>query len=452
MSKNLTSGKPFPLITGFWGSVCVGAALMQIYSAVNGAITGHFLGVDALGGISSAGQIHGVICGFINGLTCGFAIPVSKAYGAGDWERVRRLLWWSILIGIGLSLTAALLVIPFGDSLLHVIRTPAENFNHASRYLAMVLLAMPSVVLFTLMYYMCHSMGDSRLAAVIQGAIAAIMVVFDVLFLVVLKMGAEGAALAILSAHLIGDTAALWYLLRKNPELRPRKGDFRFNKAMIRSLFSNGTSNAVSSTLMNGVGVFLQTAINSMGAVYVNAYAVANKLFGLLAFPISSLDCTMKAYLCQNAGAGKLNRLRQGYRCAMIMVVIYSVAFLAVVGLFTPQLVGFIVGDADGLTVALSRQYLVIIGFFSLVYGASTAYRHTAPALGYPGTIALTGALESAGRLIACVIVYRAGFIGVCLMIPLGWMARGAYDVAMSYVLLRKAEKRYAVKLRIEEN
>ena len=54
--------------------------------------------------------------------------------------------------------------------------------------------------------------------------------------------------------------------------------------------------------------------------------------------------------------------------------------------------------------------------------------------------------------MIACVIVYRAGFIGVCLMIPLGWMARGVYDVAMSYVLLRKAEKRYAVKLRIEEN
>lgn len=446
MSKNLTSGKPFPLITGFWGSVCVGAALMQVYSAVNGVITGHFLGVDALGGISSAGQINGVISGFITGLMCGFAIPVSKAYGAGDWMRVRRLLWWSILIGAGLSLAAALLVMPFGDALLHVIRTPEENFNHASRYLTTVLLALPPIVLFNLIYYMCHSMGDSRLATVIQSAVAVMTAVFDVLFLIVLKMGADGVALSSLLSNLIGAVAALWYLLRKNPELKPSRGDFRFNKAMLRSLFSNGTSNAVSSTLMSGVGVILQTAINSMGAVYVNSYAVANKLFNILAFPIGSLDHTMKAYLCQNAGAGKLSRLRQGYRCAMIMVVIYSVAFLAIVSLFTPQLVGFIVGDADGLTVELSRQYLVIIGWFSLVYGASVAYRHTAPALGYPGTIALTGALESVGRLIACVVVYRAGFIGVCLMVPLGWVARGVYDIVMSYVLLRKAETRYAVK------
>ena len=113
VQNKLTTGKPTSVIAKLWGSVMVGSALMQVYSAVNGILTGHYLGVDALGGISAAGIITSLINGALYNLMRGFTIPMSRAYGAGDFPRVRQLLWPGLLSP---RWFCSLSVTPFSDS------------------------------------------------------------------------------------------------------------------------------------------------------------------------------------------------------------------------------------------------------------------------------------------------------------------------------------------------
>ena len=446
MSKNLTSGKPFQQIVGFLGTVCAGSALMQIYSAVSTLITGHYLGVDAIGGISSAGQISGMVQGFLVALMCGFAIPMTKAFGADDRERICRYLWWGLILGLSLSLLAVLILLPLRDILLHAIKLPQENYASGSSYLLWAVLAIPPIVLYNLTFYICHALGDGKLAASSQGVVAALTLISEILFLVVLGWDAAGVAVATLVSNAAGGIMTLVVLLRKNPELRFRKEDLRFHPGIIRSLMRNGLPNAGSNSMLCAVGIIVQTAINSMGSHYVNAYALGTKLFSMLNVPASSVDSTYKTYLCQNAGAGRVDRIRQGYRIGIAMGAVFTAVYLALVTNFTPWLVEFLVGGTDGQTVELVRQYLVINGAVMIAWCVSTVYRHTPPALGRPGTMAVSGLIEAGSRMVACAIIYRFGFIGACLLQPIGWVIRGVYDIVMSYVLLHKAEAKYAVK------
>lgn len=446
MTKNLTSGKPFQQIVGFLGTVCVGSALMQIYSAISTLITGHYLGVDAIGGISSAGQISGTVQGFLVALMCGFAIPMTKAFGADDRERIRRYLWWGLILGVSLSLVSVLILLPLRDTLLHAIKLPQENYASGSSYLLWAVLAIPPIVLYNLAFYICHAVGDGKLAALSQGVVAALTVAGEILFVAVLGWDAAGVAVATLLSNAAGTAVILALLLHKNPDLKFRKEDLRFHPGIIRSLMRNGIPNAGSTSMLCVVNIFVQTAINSMGSHYVNAYALGTKLFSMLNVPTSSMDSTYKTYLGQNAGAGRVDRIRQGYRIGIAMGVVFTAVFLVLVTLFTPWLVEFLVGGTDGQTVELVKQYLVINGAVMIVWAISVVYRHTPPAMGRPGTMAVSGLIEAGCRAVACVIIYGFGFVGACLMQPIGWVVRGTYDVVMSYVLLKRAEKKYAVK------
>lgn len=443
VSSNLTTGRPMGRIAGLWGSLMLGEVTMQLYNAINSIITGQYLGVDALGGIGAATIIRSFILAFLLGLARGFTIPMSMAYGAGDFTRMRRLLWPGLAIGLALAALVMAALLPFGDGILYLMQTPAENFPHASGYLRIGLLSLVPIVLFNMMFYVCHAIGDGKLASLGQIIVAVINLILVTVFLIVFKMGAEGAALTLLVSNLLGGIVLLWIILRKLPQLKPQKKDFRITLPEFQCLFGNGTSNSVGSLLITMAVVLLQAAINSMGAVYVNAYAIADRLFVILAFPIANMDYTMHDYLCQNAGALKLDRIRQGYKSALALIALCCGVFLLLGTGFTELLVSLLVDSPDGVLIMLVRQYMLIVGVFNLVYGASSVYRYTPVALGHPGSMALTGALEGAGRLLACLVVYRFGFIGACLLLPFGWVARGVYDIGASYFYLRKAEKEY---------
>ena len=90
---------------------------MQVYSAVSGVLTGHYFGVDALGGISAATAsfFQVLILTMLLGLVRGFAVPMRNAYGADDFARIHRLLWPGLLLGLLLSGISSAILLPFGD-------------------------------------------------------------------------------------------------------------------------------------------------------------------------------------------------------------------------------------------------------------------------------------------------------------------------------------------------
>ena len=123
-AKDLTEGRPLPLILGFSIPVYLGALFQQFYNIVDTLIVGRVLGADALAAVGCTGSVNFLVVGFIIGLSSGFTIPVAHKFGAKDYEGMRRCvancLWTGIIFGtivtVGVSLNTM--------NILRLMKTP----------------------------------------------------------------------------------------------------------------------------------------------------------------------------------------------------------------------------------------------------------------------------------------------------------------------------------------
>ena len=90
LQRDLTQGSPMKLLIGFSLPLLGGFLFQQLYSFIDTAIVGRFLGYDALAAVGSTGSLNFLINGFCMGLCSGFAIPIAQAKGAQDDEELRR--------------------------------------------------------------------------------------------------------------------------------------------------------------------------------------------------------------------------------------------------------------------------------------------------------------------------------------------------------------------------
>ena len=96
MNRDLTQGSPMKLLLGFSLPLLGGFMFQQLYSFVDTAIVGRFLGYDALAAVGSTGALNFLINGFCMGLCSGFSIPIAQAKGAQDDAEMRRFIMHSV--------------------------------------------------------------------------------------------------------------------------------------------------------------------------------------------------------------------------------------------------------------------------------------------------------------------------------------------------------------------
>ena len=150
MNRDLTQGSPMKLILGFALPLLGGFLFQQLYSFVDTAIVGRFLGYDALAAVGSTGSLNFLINGFCMGLCSGFSIPIAQAKGAQDEEEMRRFIMHSVYLCAVISVAMGLIT-GFGSPLLlHMMNTQDELMGMAVSYIQPVFFAIPATVLYNM--------------------------------------------------------------------------------------------------------------------------------------------------------------------------------------------------------------------------------------------------------------------------------------------------------------
>ena len=107
MTKDMTQGSPLKLILAFAVPLMLGSLFQQFYNLADTIIVGRFVGVDALAAVGSVGGLNYLVLGFVNGIACGFSIPISWTFGAKDYREMRRYtantVWLSLFFAVVLT-------------------------------------------------------------------------------------------------------------------------------------------------------------------------------------------------------------------------------------------------------------------------------------------------------------------------------------------------------------
>ena len=403
--KDLTKGKPSTLILSFALPVFLGNLLQLTYSLADTRIVGSFLKEDALAAVGATSPLSGLIIGFLMGLANGFAIVTAQKFGAGNREEVRKSFALSLLMGSVISLALTVLGLLFLHPILGFLNVPDRLVGTARAYIFIIIAGM----LTTFLYDTCA---------------ASLRALGDLFFILVIKAGVQGAAIATVLSQTLAFLVCWFYMIRRYEILRLKKEDFTgLDRNMMKNMLSSGLSMGFVSSLVNLGTLALQTSINRLGRDIIVAHTAARKITEMFMIMFGVFGQTMAIFCGQNAGAGRMDRVRHGIGLAVLYTCIWSV--MTVIFSFTigKQLIYLVTGSRNETVILNATNYLKFDTVFYFVTAVISVLRNAMQGLGETVIPLVSSALEMIGKVvIAVTLVPLLGYTGVIVAEPIVWI------------------------------
>ena len=441
--RDLTVGSPLKLVVSFTVPLLFGFLFQQLYSFVDTALVGRYLGSEALAAVGSTGSLNFLILGFCMGICSGFSIPVAQAFGAKDEEELRRYVVHCVYLGAVISLVMGALTAIFCPQMLRATNTPEEIIGRAQSYIRPVFAAIPVMMLYNMASGIMRSLGDSKTPVYFLAMASLVNIALDLLFILVFQMGVAGAALATIISQLASGVGCVIMLVKRFPILRMQREDFRFRPIFARRLMGMGVPMGLQFSITAIGSVIMQTAVNGLGTITVAAISAGGKLYSFFSCIFDALATTMATFAGQNIGARKLKRVHQGLKAAGIMGGVYCVLVFAVMVLFGRQLLGLFVKQTDVQVIDLAYRYMCVnTACFLLLLGVNI-YRLTIQGMGFTRIAMLAGVMEMVARTaVAMILVPIFGFNGACASNPAAWLFADVFLIPCYLRITKKLEHR----------
>ena len=422
--RDMTTGSPFRLILGFAVPMLMGLLFQQFYSMVDTIIVGKYLGVSALASVGSTSSINFMIIGFCTGVCSGFAIPVAQRFGAGDHHGLRCFVanagWLSAIFSAVMTIIVCFLCM----DILRWMDTPDDIIQGAYDYIFIIFAGIPVTYLYNILAGIIRSLGDSRTPVYFLLLSSVINIFLDLFTILVMGMGVEGAAYATVISQAISGVLCFLYMRSHFPILRMTREERKFNLRMAKILCGIGIPMGLQYSITAIGSVILQTAVNGLGSLYVAAISAGNKLTLFFTCPFEALGATMATWAGQNVGAGKIDRVKEGVKYALLIGCVYAVTAFIILTLFSKYL-ALLFLDADEVsTIGNVSLFLFGNSLFYIALVFVNVVRFSIQGMGFSTFAILAGVFEMFARTFAGMcLVPIFGYPAACFASPMAWIA-----------------------------
>lgn len=349
---------------------------------VDHALVGNLVGFKGNAAIGVSWQIVIVVIVFITSLFTGMSVLVSRFAGAGDEEKVNRVVYQAFLTAIGISLG---IMAPIGyfsaPWLLDLVNAAPEVKQEALPFLRIMFVASGGMLVFYMLSGALRSAGDARTPMVLGIALTVLNLVLNVVLIRGLgpipAFGTKGSAIGTGIASGAVAIYAIGKLWRGGWVVSfPRGRGYGPNWTIIRSLFRFGLPTGFQGIAMNIGGVFMLSFIGSLAqsAAAQAAFAVSyTQLFSLVTWTSVGLMGAAAAVAGQNLGAKHPDRADQAVHIAAR----YGLTGAALIGfffLFLPRQLLAVFGMHDAAVVEIGVQLLRILSLSGLLIAVALTY------------------------------------------------------------------------------
>ena len=215
MVRNLTEGKPLPLLFFFALPMVAGNLFQQLYNMVDTAVVGQFVGQDAVAAVGSSYPIVFLSVAVASGLSMGCNVVVSQLFGAGRIHEMKTTIS-TALISLGvLGLVIMALGTLLAGPLLELLGTDPDIMEDSKIYLQIYFGGALFLFLYNTLNGIYNAQGDSRTPLVFLMISSLTNIVLDLVFVINFGMGVAGVAWATLIAQGLCAAASLAVLLRR---------------------------------------------------------------------------------------------------------------------------------------------------------------------------------------------------------------------------------------------
>lgn len=346
-STRITEGVIWKQLLSFFFPILLGTFFQQMYNTVDTIIVGRFVGTQALAAVGSTAALLSLINGFFIGLSSGATVLISQFYGANDRSGVSR----AIHTGIGLSAILGILItvlgLTLGQQVLRLSNVPENCMADATVYTKIYFSGAVASMVYNMGAGILRAMGDSKRPTAFLMITCFLNVVLDILFVVVLKMGVAGAAIATVLSQVISAMLVILVLCRLPEEMRLSFRQIRLHGRLLQQILRVGLPAGLQFMTFDLANVLIQSGINSFGDVTVAAWTAYIKTDALTWMISGAFGVSITTFVGQNFGAQKYDRIRKGVWVCMGMSVSLVALMSALVLTFRYFILGIYTADPE---------------------------------------------------------------------------------------------------------
>ncbi len=443
MVKDLTHGKPLPLILQFCLPLLAGNLFQQFYNLVDTIVVGQFVGTAALSAVGSVGSLNFLVIGTMLGLCSGLAIPVAQAFGAEDYKRMRRVMAHVTYIAVALGVVITVTTVLCTDSFLRLMNTPDDIFTYAHDYIIIIFAGIPATILYNVLAGVIRSVGDSKTPLYFLILSSVINIALDLLLVIQFDMGVKGVGVATVTAQAVSGLLCLVVVKKKFKILHFSKADMKFDKRICKNLLVVSLPMALQFSITAVGTIMVQMCVNTLGSKMIAAITVGSKVVNLLGMPSETIGLTIATYCGQNLGAGKVDRIRQGVRCACALATIYSVIafFLSKYG--GPYASLMFLNESETEILSTIAEYFGVCAWFYTSLSLIFVFRNALQGMGFSVVAMSGGIFELVARaIVAFGFITKYGFVAACFSNPIAWIAADILLIPAYFYYINKMQKK----------
>ena len=434
MTTDMTKGPIIPQLTEFTIPLVLGNLFQLTYNAADSVIVGKFVGDDALAAVGTAGPIMNMVILFISGMCMGAGILMSTQYGAKKYAQLECQISTAMIGGLAFSAAVTVLLLIFAHPLLVLLQVPQDIIGTAAVYLRIIFSGLTFTFIYNFFSNTLRALWDSRAPLIFLIISAILNVALDLFFVLVLKWGVPGSALATVLSEALCCLFCLGYIRKKVPLLCLGKKWRVFDRAVLGRTFSYGITSALQQMCVQLGKICVQTIVNVQGVAFIAAFTAINRVDDFAMTPQQNIAHASTTFMAQNRGAGKIRRMKQGFYCTILLETVYTAVVLALVFLFSRQIMELFVGNDSEEVVTLGAAYLKLIALMYVMPEATNIIQGFFRGLGDLKVTLVSTILNMSARFLSAWImihIMHGGFDRLAWANFFGWVAMLAFQIPM---------------------
>lgn len=439
MTKDLTTGKIMPILVNFTVPLVLGNLFQLTYNAVDSIIVGHFVGKEALAAVGICNPISTLMILFLNGLCMGASILMGIQYGAKDYKTLHRQISTTMLSGVVFSFFLTLFCVVFAVPILHLLQVDASIMEMTRQYLRIIFLGLMFTFLYNFFSSTLRALGDSA-SPLYFLIISAVLNIFgDLFFVIVLKAGSNGCSISTVLSEALCCLFCIIYIQKKVPILRLGKKWLVFDSRLLKKTIAYGWASAMQQATVQMGKIAIQALVNTMGVSVAAAFAVVNRIDDFAITPEQNIAHAMTALMAQNKGAGKNDRMREGFRCGMILEIVYGAAVMVICQVFAGELMALFVKDEE--VIGHGVIYLHLIAVMYILPAVTNAIQGFFRGIGDLKVTLMSSFTNMAVRVIAAapmILLWNFGIEALPYSYLAGWVAMLLVETPLMIRIYRK--------------
>lgn len=437
MNKDLTVGKPESVLWKFCLPLFASIIFQQLYNIADSLVAGKFIGENALAAVGNSYEITLIFIAFAFGCNIGCSVIVSQFFGAKDYKNMKTSVYTAMISTAVLCAVLMLFGVLFCGNLLKLIKTPSAILNDSKLYLDIYIYGLPFMFFYNMATGIFSALGDSKTPFIFLAVSSVTNIFIDIIFVKAFNMGIAGVAYATFICQGISAVLAVIVVFIRLSKIKVLQRCPVFSFIILVKLLKIAIPSILQQSFISIGNIIIQSVINEFGAGTIAGYSAAVKLNNLVITSFTTLANGISNFTAQNLGAGKSERIRDGFKAGLKMVWIISIPLVLLYFFAGKQLLYLFLDNPTNTAIHTGIMFLCILSPFYFVVSTKLVADGILRGAGLMSRFMITTFTDLILRVVLAIILSKQfGSTGIWCAWPIGW----SIATTLSVIFYKKAK------------